>query len=47
MADPMISWDDEDNYWRTNYATRPYAAGATDYDRFRGGYPPFATDGTA
>ena len=38
MADPMINWDDEDKYWRTNYATRPYASGSTDYDRFRGGY---------
>lgn len=30
-------WDDEDSYWRQNYATRPYAAGA-DYDTLGPGY---------
>ena len=34
MADP---WDDEDIYWRENYAARPYASGST-YDTLRPGY---------
>jgi len=40
MADRInpLSWEDEDTYWRTNYASRPYAAGSTDYDRFRPAY---------
>lgn len=33
-----LRWEDEDEYWRTNYASRPYASGSADYDRFRGGY---------
>lgn len=36
--DPL-GWDDEDNYWRTNYRNRPYAsAGTNDYDYYRPGY---------
>jgi hypothetical protein len=31
-------WEDEDTYWQTNYRTRPYASGSTDYNRFRPGY---------
>ena len=30
-------WDDEDVYWRENYASRPYA-GKSSYDTFRPGY---------
>jgi hypothetical protein len=30
-------WDDEDRYWRENYASRPYAAG-TSYDILQPGY---------
>jgi hypothetical protein len=30
-------WDDEDQYWRSNYTSRPYASGR-DYDSLRGGY---------
>jgi hypothetical protein len=33
-----LSWDDEDKYWQTNYRTRPYASGSTEYDRYRPGY---------
>jgi hypothetical protein len=38
MADPMITWDDEEKYWRTNYSTRPYASGATSYERYQPAY---------
>ena len=34
MAD---RWNDEDQYWRSNYSSRPYARG-TDYDTLGGGY---------
>jgi hypothetical protein len=30
-------WDDEDRYWRQNYASRPYATGS-DYDTLSPGY---------
>jgi len=30
-------WDDEDRYWRQNYASRPYAQGS-DYDTLAPGY---------
>ena len=30
-------WDEQDNYWRTNYNTRPYASGRS-YDDLRSGY---------
>lgn len=30
-------WDDHDNYWRQNHATRPYASGRS-YDDLQGGY---------
>ena len=30
-------WDEHDAYWRTNYRSRPYAAGRS-YDDLRGGY---------
>jgi len=40
MADRInpLSWDEEDTYWQTNYRTRPYAAGATDYASYRPAY---------
>jgi hypothetical protein len=31
------TWTDDDNYWRSNFASRPYAA-KRDYDYFRPGY---------
>jgi hypothetical protein len=31
------SWRDEDEYWRTNYGTRPYAAGL-GYETYQPGY---------
>jgi hypothetical protein len=34
MAD---TWTDEEQYWRTNYNTRPYAKGSS-YDNLSGGY---------
>jgi hypothetical protein len=36
MAD-QTKWVDEDQYWRTNYRTRPYARGV-EYDTLSGGY---------
>ena len=35
--DKPLNWTDEDEYWRTNYQSRPYA-GSTDYEPWRGGY---------
>jgi hypothetical protein len=35
--DKPFSWTNEDEYWRTNYRSRPYA-GSTDYENWRGGY---------
>jgi hypothetical protein len=31
------SWDDEDNWWRNNFSSRPYATGR-NYDEFRPAY---------
>ena len=31
------SWNDEDTWWRDNFATRPYATGR-NYEEFRPGY---------
>ena len=36
MAD-IRNWDQEDIWWRDNYATRPYASGRS-YEEFRPGY---------
>lgn len=36
MATPN-TWMQEDNYWRENFATRPYAAGRA-YEEFRPAY---------
>lgn len=30
-------WEDEDQYWRSNYDSRPYASGQS-YDNLSGGY---------
>jgi hypothetical protein len=30
-------WDEHDNYWRSNYTSRPYASGRS-YDDLRSGY---------
>ena len=40
MNDPNrpLSWQDEDEYWRSNYRTRPYASGSSDYNTWQGGY---------
>jgi hypothetical protein len=39
MADRIIpvDWESEDEYWRTNYRTRPYAA-KDDYGYYRPAY---------
>jgi hypothetical protein len=31
------TWNDEDNWWRSNFSSRPYATGR-DYDDFRPAY---------
>jgi hypothetical protein len=36
MAD-MRTWNQEDTWWRDNYASRPYATGR-NYDEFRPGF---------
>jgi hypothetical protein len=40
MADRnMFDWNSEDEYWRKNYRTRPYASSGTyDYDYYQPGY---------
>ena len=41
MADrnSTFDWNTEDEYWRQNYRTRPYAtSGNYDYDYYRPGY---------
>jgi hypothetical protein len=40
MADynDRLNWDDEDLYWKSNYNTRPYASGSSNYDTYRPGY---------
>jgi hypothetical protein len=41
MADPnrsaLMDWTAEDEYWRTNYRSRPYA-GSQSYDYYQPGY---------
>ena len=31
-------WTTEDNYWRSNFASRPYARGDRGYDAYQPGY---------
>lgn len=31
-------WKDEDAYWRSNFASRPYARADRGYDSYQGGY---------
>ena len=40
MADTnRTDWDQEDQYWRSNYQSRPYASGgSSDYESYRPGY---------
>jgi hypothetical protein len=40
MADQSdrLGWTEEDEYWRTNYSTRPYASGNRDYAFYQPGY---------
>ncbi len=41
MADQFdrTGWDEEDEYWRTNYRSRPYASsGSADYEAYRPGF---------
>jgi hypothetical protein len=35
--DKPVDWDLEDEYWRTNYRTRPYVASG-DYEYYRPAY---------
>jgi hypothetical protein len=37
MLNDLNAWDDEDRYWRNEYASRPYGAGST-YDQWRPAY---------
>jgi len=37
MANRINSWNDEDNWWRNNFSSRPYATGRS-YEDFRPGY---------
>ena len=32
------TWETEDEYWRTNFRSRPYASENFDYDHYRPGY---------
>jgi len=41
MADfnDRLEWNDEDEYWRGSFRSRPYASGGSpDYEAFRPGY---------
>jgi hypothetical protein len=42
MAEPrtgsMLDWTTEEEYWRKNYATRPYIGANSDFDYWRPGY---------
>ena len=41
MADQndRLQWEDEDEYWQTNYSSRPYAASeGRQYDYYQPGY---------
>ena len=41
MADQKdrLQWEDEDEYWSTNYSNRPYASsGGRQYDYYQPGY---------
>lgn len=39
MADrPTRDWNEEDRYWRENFASRPYASEDRDYEDFRPAY---------
>jgi hypothetical protein len=38
MTDRDLTWDSEDNYWRENFSSRPYALGPDYYDRYRPAY---------
>ena len=34
----LMDWTAEDEYWRTNYATRPYVEDGETYDTYRPAY---------
>ena len=34
----QFRWDDEDEYWRKNFRTRPYASSDRDYEFYQPGY---------
>lgn len=34
----MLDWTTEEDYWRTNYATRPYTGTNREFDYWRPGY---------
>jgi len=42
MAEPRtgaaLDWKTEEDYWRTNYASRPYAGTNRDFNYWRPGY---------
>lgn len=39
MADHHLRWEDEDEYWRSNYRSRPYVStGSSDYNMYQPGY---------
>jgi hypothetical protein len=37
-AGTSSNWTTEDQYWRTNWSTRPYASADRGYDYYRPGY---------
>ena len=37
MAEPYPTWEEEESWWRGNYASRPYATGRS-YEEFRPAY---------
>lgn len=34
----MLDWTTEEDYWRSNYSTRPYASTNRDFEYWRPGY---------
>jgi hypothetical protein len=37
-ADERMDWNRERDYWRSNYASRPYASGGRDFSEYEPGY---------
>lgn len=38
ITNDPLNWEDDDNYWRSNYGSRPYADKSRDYEAYRPGY---------